>query len=110
MRGRWSVVLGAAIAIAFAFVVSARQSMEDPNQRAIAAIRRLLQQRPNDPTLYFNLGAYQAAAGARDDSLASLRKTAACGKSPPSRISGDSSQNSDGPSHGSYPRTNVWLF
>jgi len=75
MRGRWSVVLGAAIAIAFAFVVSARQSMEDPNQRAIAAIRRLLQQRPNDPTLYFNLGAYQAAAGARDDSLASLRKT-----------------------------------
>jgi hypothetical protein len=80
MRGRLGVALGAAIAVAFAFAVSARQSVEDPNQRAIAAIRRLLQQRPDDPTLYFYLGAFQAAAGARDDSLASLRKTLELGE------------------------------
>jgi hypothetical protein len=80
IRGRLGVTLGVAIAVAFAFAVSARQSAEEPNQRVIAAIRRLLQQRPNDPTLYFYLGAYQAAAGARDDSLASLRKTLELGE------------------------------
>jgi ketosteroid isomerase-like protein len=75
-----AAALVAAVAVAFAFAVSARQSAEDPNQRVIAAIQRLLLQRPNDPTLYFYLGAYQAAAGARDDSLASLRKTMEIGE------------------------------
>src|SRR5215468_553531 len=80
IRRRLGASLGAAVALAFAFAVYARQSAEDPNQRAIAAIQRLLRQRPDDPTLYFYLGAYQAAAGARDDSLASLRKTLELGE------------------------------
>jgi len=80
MRRRLGAALGAAVALAFAFGVSAQQSAEDPNQRAIAAIQRLLRQRPNDPTLYFYLGSYQAAAGARDDSLASLRMTLELGE------------------------------
>ncbi|HEU0172886.1 MAG TPA: DUF4440 domain-containing protein [Blastocatellia bacterium] len=80
MRRRLGAALGVAVAVAFSVAVSARQSEEDPNQRAIAAIQRLLQKRPDDPTLYFYLGAYQAAAGARDDSLASLRKTLELGE------------------------------
>lgn len=46
----------------------------DPVQQTIAAIKRLLEQRPADPTLYFYLASFQSQAGERDNALASLKK------------------------------------
>ncbi len=46
----------------------------DPVLQTIAAIKRLLDERPLDPTLYFFLASFQSQAGLRDDALASLKK------------------------------------
>ncbi|MES2899378.1 MAG: SMP-30/gluconolactonase/LRE family protein [Pseudomonadota bacterium] len=48
--------------------------VEDPLQRVIAGIKRTLEQRPNDPTLYFYLASFQARAKETQNALASLRK------------------------------------
>lgn len=45
----------------------------DPLQRTIAGIKRLLVQRPTDPTLHFYLASFQARAKEPENALASLR-------------------------------------
>ena len=46
----------------------------DPVQQTIAAIKKLLEQRPADPSLYFYLASFQSQANERDNALASLKK------------------------------------
>lgn len=46
----------------------------DPIQQTIAAIKKLIEQRPADPSLYFYLASFQSQAGERDNALANLRK------------------------------------
>jgi hypothetical protein len=49
------------------------QEAPSPAQQMIASVKRMLQQRPADPTLHFYLALGYAQAGERDNALASLR-------------------------------------
>lgn len=46
----------------------------DPVQQAITSVKRLLEKRPDDPTVHFYLASFHAQAGERDIALASLGK------------------------------------
>jgi predicted Zn-dependent protease len=53
---------------------------QDPNRRTIEGIKQTLTQRPDDPTLYYYLAAFQARVGDKADALASLDKLARIGE------------------------------
>lgn len=55
------------------------QETPTPAQQMIAAVKRMLPQRPADPTLHFYLASGYAQAGERDNALASLREVLALG-------------------------------
>jgi sugar lactone lactonase YvrE len=55
------------------------QDAPHPAQQTIAAVKRMLQQRPVDPALHFYLAFGYAQAGERDNALASLREVLALG-------------------------------
>jgi hypothetical protein len=53
---------------------------QDPNRRTIEGIKQTLKQRPNDPTLYYYLAAFQARVGDKADAVANLGKLADIGE------------------------------
>jgi len=55
------------------------QDAPDPAQQMVASVKRMLQQRPVDPTLHFYLASGYAQAGERENALASLREVLALG-------------------------------
>lgn len=63
-----------AIAVSLGGSHAAAQTEPDPVQHTIAAIKKLIEQRPTDPTLYFYLASFQSQANERDNALASLKK------------------------------------
>ena len=73
-----------ALLLAFLLCLSAAplhaQQETESARRTIAAVEGLLKQRPNDPTLWFHLARFQALAGDRAASLASLEKLLALGE------------------------------
>ncbi len=46
----------------------------DPIQQAITSVKRLLEKRPDDPTVHFYVASFQAQARERDNAMASLNK------------------------------------
>jgi hypothetical protein len=66
---------------AFVFLAAslafAQDSTQERAKRSIASIQQLLQQRPDDGTLYFYLSRSQALAGDREASIEALRQAAA---------------------------------
>lgn len=69
-----ALALGGSHAAAQPAPAPAPAAAPDPVQQTIAAIKKLLEQRPTDPTLYFYLASFQSQAGERDNALASLKK------------------------------------
>jgi len=55
------------------------QEAPNPARQMIVSVKRMLQQRPADPTLHFFLASGYAQAGERDNALASLREVLALG-------------------------------
>lgn len=70
----------------------------DLNRRTIDAIKGLLKQRPDDPTLYYYLAGLQAGVGDKADAIANLEKLATLGEGflPTSLIGFDSLANEPG--------------
>jgi sugar lactone lactonase YvrE len=66
-------------AFAFATAAFAQQPVEDGARRGIEAVHKLLEQRPNDPTLYFFLARFQAQLGDFRASTEALEKVARYG-------------------------------
>jgi hypothetical protein len=73
MARRVSFLVAAAIVLGSLPALAQRPAL-DPLQQAIASVKRLLDKRPDDPTVHFYLASFQAQAGERDNALASLRK------------------------------------
>jgi hypothetical protein len=73
MRALLSLLL-----FAFFSLAHAQQDVDDA-RRTIAVIEEALQQRPNDPTLWFYLARFQAEAGNTKASIAALEKVAQLG-------------------------------
>lgn len=67
-------------ALALVLLLSPAFTQENDARATIASIQRLLAERPNDPTLYYYLAAFQARAGDKADAVASLGKVAELGK------------------------------
>lgn len=67
-------------ALALALLLSPAFTQENDARATIASIQRLLAERPNDPTLYYYLAAFQARAGDKADAVASLGKVAELGR------------------------------
>lgn len=63
-----------ALAIALGSLPARSQPAPDPVQQSIAAVKRLLETRPDDPTVHFYLASFQAQAKERENALASLGK------------------------------------
>lgn len=67
-------------ALTFGFALSPALAQADDARATIASIQRLLAERPNEPTLYYYLAAFQARVGDKADAVASLGKLAVIGK------------------------------
>ena len=63
-----------AFVIALGSLPARSQPAPDPVQQSIAAVKRLLEKRPDDPTVHFYLASFQAQANERDNALASLAR------------------------------------
>ena len=63
-----------AFVVAMGSLPARSQPAPDPVQQSIAAVKRLLEQRPDDPTVNFYLASFQAQANERDNALASLAR------------------------------------
>lgn len=63
-----------AFAIALGSLPARSQPAPDPVQQSITAVKRLLEKRPDDPTVHFYLASFQAQAKERDNALASLNR------------------------------------
>ncbi|MGE0582439.1 MAG: SMP-30/gluconolactonase/LRE family protein [Steroidobacteraceae bacterium] len=66
-------------ALALAFVLTPAYAQTDSARSTIASLQRLLVERPNEPTLYYYLAAFQARAGDKDEAIASLEKLSSLG-------------------------------
>jgi sugar lactone lactonase YvrE len=65
--------------LAFLAALSPVLAQEGDARATIASLQRILAERPNDPTLYYYLAAFQARAGDKADAIASLEKVASLG-------------------------------
>lgn len=63
-----------AVAVALGSPPAQSQPAPDPVQQSIAAVKRLLEKRPDDPTVHFYLASFQAQAKEREHALASLAR------------------------------------
>lgn len=73
-------ILSAVFAIATASSsLAAAAQPADPTQQSISAIKKSIELRPLDPTLYFYLALFQSRAKERDNALGSLEKVDALG-------------------------------
>lgn len=65
--------------VALALVLSPAFAQTDDVRATITSIQRLLATRPNEPTLYYYLAAFQARAGDNANAVASLERLASIG-------------------------------
>jgi SMP-30/gluconolaconase/LRE-like protein len=72
-------ILAAALAAALSLSALGQQDVEDA-RRGVAAVERLLEQRPGDPTLWFYLARFQAQAGDTAASVSALQRVAEQGE------------------------------